>query len=30
MWEAELHRLAGIALFGLNQLEEAETIFEEE
>jgi predicted ATPase len=28
-WEAELHRLEGIALFGLNRLEEAQSAFEE-
>jgi predicted ATPase len=29
IWEAELHRLAGVALFGLGRLEEAERAFEE-
>jgi predicted ATPase len=29
MWEPELHRLAGVALFGLSQLEDAETAFQE-
>ena len=28
-WGAELHRLAGIALWGLNRLEEAQNAFEE-
>jgi hypothetical protein len=28
-WEVELHRLEGIALFGLNRLEEGQTAFEE-
>ena len=28
-WEAELHRLEGIALSGLNRLEEAQSAFEE-
>ena len=28
-WEAELHRLEGIALFGLNRLEESQTALEE-
>jgi predicted ATPase len=28
-WEAELHRLVGVALFGLNRLEEAESALEE-
>jgi len=28
-WEAELHRLAGLALVGLNRLEEAHTALEE-
>ena len=28
-WEAELHRLEGIALFGLNRLEEGQTALEE-
>jgi predicted ATPase len=28
-WEAELHRLEGVALVGLNQLEEAQAAFEE-
>jgi Flp pilus assembly protein TadD len=29
MWEVELHRVAGIALFRLNRLEQAERSFEE-
>jgi tetratricopeptide (TPR) repeat protein len=28
-WDAELHRLKGVALFGLNRLEEGETALEE-
>ena len=28
-WEAELHRLEGIALFGLNRLEEGQSALEE-
>jgi class 3 adenylate cyclase/tetratricopeptide (TPR) repeat protein len=28
-WEAELHRLEGLALFGFNRLDEAETAFED-
>jgi predicted ATPase len=28
-WEAELHRVEGIALFGLNRLEEAQNALEE-
>jgi predicted ATPase len=28
-WEAELHRLQGIALWGLNRLEEAQSALEE-
>jgi predicted ATPase len=29
LWDAELHRLEGIALFGLNRLEEGQTALEE-
>ena len=29
IWDAELHRLAGIALVGLNRLEEGQTAFDE-
>ena len=29
VWDAELHRLAGIALVGLNRLEEGQTAFDE-
>jgi predicted ATPase len=28
-WEAELHRLEGVALFGLNRLDEAQNALEE-
>jgi predicted ATPase len=28
-WEAELHRLEGVALFGLNRFEEGQTALEE-
>ena len=29
IWDAELHRLAGIALVGLHRLEEGQTAFDE-
>ena len=29
MWDAELHRLAGVALLGCNRLDEVQSTFEE-